>query len=265
MTTRPICIVVAMASELRHLIEAATVEREIRGGIWLERRLTVGGRPVVAVLSGIGLINAAAATERLIDAHNPAAVLNFGCAGAHRREIMPGDVVIGDRVVLHSAVHVLAGGDEHYKGFGYAFAGEEIKADELPCDPTLVAIARSATENWVPDPWPPALGWPATVDYRDPVTGVGAVASADVWTQSQARLDVLHGRHGSLCEDMEAAAVAQVCALHGVPFLTIKDISNNEYHAATDLLGGADDFPMSEVGKRAAALTLRVLEAVADL
>jgi hypothetical protein len=48
-----------------------------------------------------------------------------------------------------------------------------------------------------------------------------------------------------------------------VPFLTIKDISNNEYHAPTDLLGGSADFPLAEVGKRAAALTLRVLEAMA--
>ncbi|MGH2531845.1 MAG: 5'-methylthioadenosine/S-adenosylhomocysteine nucleosidase [Thermomicrobiales bacterium] len=252
MAHQPIGIVVAMESELRHLLAAAPVERGGRGGIWLERWLTVGDRPIVAVLCGIGLINAAAATERLIDAHHPAAVLNFGCAGAHRRDIMPGDVVIGDRVVHHSAVHLLASGDE-------------IKAAELPCDPKLVATARSVADTWAPEPWPRALGWPAAVAYRDPIIHAGAVASADVWTRSRARLDVLHGRHNSLCEDMEAAAVAQVCARHGVPFLTIKDISNNEYHVATDLLGGGDDFPMEEVGKRAAALALRVLASMAGI
>ena len=62
---------------------------------------------------------------------------------------------------------------------------------------------------------------------------------------------------------MEAAAIAQVCARHGVPFLSIKDISNNEFHAASDLTGGFTDFPTAEVGKRAAMLTLRLVERLA--
>lgn len=256
---RPIGVVVAMESELRHLLEAAPVAREEHDGIWLDRWLAVNGRPVVVVLCGIGLINAAAATERLLLAHQPRAVLNFGCAGAHRRDIMPGDVVIGARVVHHSAVHVLADGDESYKGFRYEVAGEQIKADELPCDAVLVELARSLAADWAPEPWPVPLGWPTGVDHRAPITHIGTVASADVWTQWQARLDVLHGRHDSLCEDMEAAAIAQVCALHDVPFLTIKDISNNEYHHAT-----TDFFVVvEEVGRRSAALTLRLLEALA--
>ncbi len=58
---------------------------------------------------------------------------------------------------------------------------------------------------------------------------------------------------------MEAAAIAQVCTLHQVPFLTIKDISNNEFHAVSDLTAFAD-FPTEEAGKRAATLLLRVVE-----
>ena len=63
---------------------------------------------------------------------------------------------------------------------------------------------------------------------------------------------------------MEAAAIAQVCALHAVPFLTIKDLSNNEFHAASDIAGGFTDFPTAEVGKRAAALVYRLLECLAS-
>ena len=59
---------------------------------------------------------------------------------------------------------------------------------------------------------------------------------------------------------MEAAAIAQVCARHRVPFLTIKDLSNNEFHAVSDIAGGFTDFPIEEVGKRAAALVLRLLD-----
>jgi adenosylhomocysteine nucleosidase len=250
-----------MEAELRHLL-AAGVEREVADSIWLDRHLTVAGVPLVAVCSGMGMVNAAAATERLIGAHRPRAVLNFGCSGAHRRDILPGDVVIGERSVHHAAVHILASGEELFVGGRYEVGGETMEAADLPSDPALLALAREAAAGWTPEPWPPAAGWPATVPYREPLVHAGAVASADVWTQAHARLDLLHQRHGTLCEDMEAAAIAQVCARHGVPFLTIKDISNNEYHAATDIAAGFTAFPTAEVGKRAAALLLRVVERV---
>ena len=104
---------------------------------------------------------------------------------------------------------------------------------ELTCTPALVQEAREVAADYVPVSWPHDLHWPVAVPYRKPLVHTGAIASADVWTQSPARLDLLHRRHGALCEDMEAAAVAQVCALHSVPFLTIKDISNNEFHTVT--------------------------------
>ncbi len=254
-STASVGVVVAMEEELRHLLARVTVEREIDDGVWHERHGAAGaaGVKLVMIRCGIGTISAAAATERLIHVHRPRAVLNFGCAGAHRRDILPGDVVVGERVVHHSAVHVLAGGEEHYHS----------GASEIAADPLLLALAREAAADFVPEPWPPEFGWPMAVPYRTPTVHTGPVASADVWTQHQARLDLLHDRHGSLCEDMEAAAVGQVCGLHGVPFLTIKDISNNEFHAATDITGDFAGFATAEVGKRAAALTLRVVERIA--
>jgi adenosylhomocysteine nucleosidase len=220
--------------------------------------------PVVAVQSGIGLINAAAGTERLINAYHPAAVLNFGCAGAHRRDIMPGDVIIGDRVVHHSALQILPTGEEQFKGSGEEIAGERLAWAELTTDIDLVATAIRAAKQFTSEPWPRDLGWPHAIPYRQPVVHVGTVASSDIWTQSHVRLDILHGRHNSLCEEEEAAAIAQICHLHDVPFLPIKDISNNEYHRATDLSEGFSEFPIDEVGKRAAALTIAVLRMLAE-
>lgn len=256
---RPVGIVVAMDAELQHLLLQVAVQEEARDGIWLDRHATVGGTRLVIVRCGIGMVAAAAATERLIGAHQPRALLNYGCAGAHRRDLLHGDVVVGERVVHHSAVHILASGEEHFSGFGYEIGGERVETADLLSDPGLVALAREAIPGFAPDPWPPDLGWPAGVPHRGPRVHVGAVASADVWTQAETRLDLLHARHGSLCEDMEAAAIAQVSTMHGVPFLTIKDISNNEFHAATDLVGGFADLPTAEIGRRAAALTLRVI------
>ena len=259
----PVAVLVAMEAELRHLLADLGVTRDEMDGIWHERWTMVGEVPVVAVMCGMGMVSAAAATEHVIDAHRPRAVLNYGCAGAHRRDILPGDVILGERVVHHSSVHILATGDEYYRGLGYVVGGEKVKASELACDPALLAAARDVLAGFAPDPWPRDLPWPAGVPYRDARVHTGVVASADAWTQWPERLDLLHARHQSLCEDMEAAAIAQVCAMHGVPYLTIKDISNNEFHAATDIVGGFTEFPVAEIGRRGAALTLRVLQRIA--
>jgi adenosylhomocysteine nucleosidase len=256
----PIAIVVAMDSELVHLYKLATVEHEEKDGVWLDRFATIGGLPVVMTKCGIGLIAAAAATERVIDRHRPRAVLNFGCAGAHRRDIMPGDLIIGDRVVHHSKMHILATGEEHYTGFGYFVGDEKVESAEITSDPKWLLAASEAAKKYVPDDWAVAVGWPSEVPHRSPLVYTGAVASADIWTQELERLDLLHSRHTSLCEDMEAAAIGQVATLHGVPFFTVKDISNNEYHRATDIAGDMEVFPFDEAGRRAAKLLYATIE-----
>jgi nucleoside phosphorylase len=60
---------------------------------------------------------------------------------------------------------------------------------------------------------------------------------------------------------MEAAAIAQVCASHGVPFLAVKDVSNNELlkNAATESGRSMVDQIGAEIGRRAGALTLAIL------
>lgn len=251
-------LIVAMEAELVHLRRSFGDGDDVSSDVFPAMRLRIQGQQVVAVRSGMGLINAAAATEWLIGRFSPTVVLNYGCSGAHRAEIMPGDLVIGDRVVHHSAMHVLPDGRERYRGFGYEVAGERMVANELASAPDLVALAESVAVQTQIASWPEELTWPAGVPRRPPAVHVGPVASADIWTQSTARLSVLHARHGTLCEDMEAAAIAQICAAHGLPFLTIKDISNNEYHNASDL-ERFSDFPTAEVGKRAAALMAAVI------
>lgn len=256
-------VVVAMEAELRHLLERVGVARETLNGPWRDRHLVVDGLPVVALCSGMGMVNAAAGTEHLIASYQPWALLNFGCSGAHTREIAPGDVVIAEATVHHAAMHIQPDGSEHFVGARYEVGGETMSAAEFAADPALLTLANDASAEATLEPWPQERGWPAALPYRAPIVHHGVVASADTWTQAIDRLDRLHERHRSLCEEMEAAAIAHVCARHMVPFLAIKDISNNEFHAASDIVGGFSDFPIEEVGKRAAAITVGVLQRLA--
>ena len=61
---------------------------------------------------------------------------------------------------------------------------------------------------------------------------------------------------------MEAAAIAHVVFRHHVPFMTVKDISNNEFHTLTDLEGDISVLPAEEIGRRAADLLLRTIERI---
>jgi adenosylhomocysteine nucleosidase len=249
-----VAVVCAMESEAVHLRNRLTKAEELPLSRWRRTRGRLGDAQVDVIVCGIGLINAAAATATLCALERPDAILNYGCSGAHREDIQPGDVVLADRVVHVSSLVVLPDGARRYTGFQYTLDGKKVLADSIPAAPTLLAQAQAAADGIDLPPWP---GSDAA-----PTIHTGIVGSADIWTQHTDSIRDLHTVHGSLCEEMEAAAIAQVSAIHGIPFLAIKDISNNELREATDLSISAElglAHAEAEVGKRAALVVERVI------
>jgi adenosylhomocysteine nucleosidase len=190
----------------------------------LRRAVADLGWPLELVVSGMGMQPAAAATRELIAQYRPRAVLNYGCAGAHRVDLAIGDIVVGTEAVAYG----------------------EPETPVAPSDPDLLTVAREVA-----------------AEHERVV--FGTVASADAWNRAPETIGALAARHGSLCEDMEAAAIGLVCAAHRVPFLTIKDISNNELVRQT-LSGEAmlREIGLEEIARRAAEFTLRLLQALAQ-
>jgi adenosylhomocysteine nucleosidase len=247
----PIAVICALDWELAHL------------------RAELASQPadVVLVVSGMGMVSAAAAAQDTIVRHAPRAVVNYGCAGAHRMELMLGDLVVAEHVVAYDNYRETPEGQLEYHGMYYFEGGQQHRVQVLECDATLVKQARRVAEALGDghEPWPPELGWPASVAHRSPRVHYGTVASADRWNRSPASIAALVARHDTLCEDMEAAAVGLVCASQRVPFLTIKDISNNELLRATQS-GAAllDEIGAGQVARRAAAFTLAVIRALSS-
>lgn len=256
-----IVVMVAMEAELVHLRRHATSAAPRRIALWDAYDLVIAGKPILAVRSGIGMLNAAASTERVIAEVAPTRILNFGCAGAHRRDIMPGDIVIGAQTVNVGAVNILRDGREAHFGRGKENSGERIFPAIIDADPGLLATATHVAQHLTIPPWPESLSWPSSVSRRAPHVHVGPIASSEIWTQNLDRLDVLHGRYGTLSEDNESGGFAHVAYIHAIPYLSIKDISNNEYHVQSDL-AGYSDFPIAEVGKRAAGLVAALIAAL---
>jgi len=226
---------------------------------------TLAGQRVRLIVSNIGLSHAAACTSAALlvrdgtddvrrnGSERAAAIFNVGCAGAHDETLCPGDVVVCSGSTLLDARKVLPDGCVKPAGFRRTLEWE--KARVMPCHEGLVKLALGAGKE---------IGsklpcWPGARLDQHPAVVSGIVGSSDTWTQSNERIRELARTHGTVCEEMEAASIACTIALLAphVPFLAIKDISNNELLTSTNPDDGLDGV-LAETGKRAAL----VLEAL---
>ena len=257
----PVGIVVPMEEEFlpwRSLVP--DLEKVAGCGPWELFEGYAGSQPVAIVVSDCGPVNAAAALERLIVRFAPALVLSGGSAGAHDPELLPGDVVVGSRYRIlfppsHQEERRRLG--RHPKGFRFRRDGERRHAELLEAPPDLLAraVATGEEELGLLGPWT-GPGWPAGIEHRPGRLRAGLIGSADTWTTREEELRELRASYGSLCEDMESAYLAQLSALHGIPFLSVRTMSNNE------LLGPLAPHDTAEAisaaGRRSARVLVRI-------
>jgi adenosylhomocysteine nucleosidase len=257
----PIAVICALEEELRHLRDALPPGQEEWRANRCAWRTELDGLPILLAVCGMGMLTAAAVTESVIGQYQPSAVLNFGCTGAHRADLMPGDIVVGERVVAYDNIREQPDGAQRYVGMRYLRLGVTERANALPASEHLLERATRAIVQLAGhhEPWPPALGWPTTVAHRSPQAILGTVGSADRWNRTPESIGALVALHGTHCEDMEAGAIALTCASHDVPFLSVKDISNNELHQKTESGPSFLEQFGPQLGRRAGALTLAIL------
>lgn len=265
---RPIAVICAMDWELAHLVrllpEAASEDWHAGYRAYVGR---LGDQPLVLAACGMGMVSAAAGTQYVTGHYAPRAVLNYGCAGAHRLDLLPGDVVVATDLVAYDNIRETPQGERQYRGMSYLESGEQRRIDSVLVDPDLMSAARRCAAAFVDrhEPWPVQLGWPNGVPHRSPRVAFGTVLSADRWNRSPETIAGLVARHGSLCEDMEAAAIGLVCASQHTPFISIKDISNNELLLSTvDGHAMLTELGADQVARRAAAFTLAVTRAFVE-
>jgi adenosylhomocysteine nucleosidase len=175
---RPLAVICALEGELIHLNAALGPGREewhAGRSVW---RTTMEEAPVILACCGIGMLSAAAVTEAVIGRYAPGAVLNYGCAGAHRADLLPGDLVIGSRTIAYDSVTMNPDGTEGNVRMYYLRAGVQHRVPHLSAAPHLVALANHAAREWEGqyDAWPLTAGWPSSVPHRRPRVFVGTVA-----------------------------------------------------------------------------------------
>lgn len=256
-SVQPVAIVVPMEGEFAPYRPLLPDLRRVEGDSpWEIYIAEAGGRPVLLLISGPGPVNAAAATERLIARYDPLAVLHGGSAGAHSPELLPGDVVLGSRYVIATSRQLRAARAARGLPASLIRFRRDGRHQTLPhVDADLDLLERAqrvaARVEAQLGPWQ-GPGWPATLPRRPGRVVSGVVASADAWTVDPDEIAALREDFGAECEDMESAYVAQVCELHGLPFLAVRAISDNE--AACALTPDDVVVAIAAAGERAALI-----------
>ena len=159
--------------------------------------LETAGHTLLAMLSGYGEIDAAAATQLLITWGGCEVILNFGVTGALDPALRVKDLFVVRRV-CHYDYDVSP--IDPVRKHQYA----EFPDEFIPLDDGLIALARRAMPELMET----------------------SVASGDRFVEDKEEKRALAALGCQLC-DMEIAAIARICALNGVRCLSVKCISDS--------------------------------------
>ncbi|MBD3304771.1 5'-methylthioadenosine/S-adenosylhomocysteine nucleosidase [candidate division KSB3 bacterium] len=169
------------------------------------------GKTLTLVLSGIGKVHAAAAAQSVITHYAPDAVFSCGTAGSLDDQYQIGDIVVGQQTVQHDYGFVLP---ETFLPFTFRLLTKTKTPKflkEFPADETLLNAAHQRESQWTPR---------SQVFYSTIVTGDQVIFSS-------AKRQALAQQFHATAVDMESAAIAQVCLLNHIPFLSIRGISDH--------------------------------------
>ena len=191
-------IIFAMKEELDELLNIVKKENEYKIFDLDFYECTYNEKRLVLVESGVGKVNAARATQILIDNMEVDYIFNIGVAGSVNKDVKVMDIVIGDKLVQHD-FDITA--FNHEKGYIPNIGGKFVESD-----PYLLKIAS---------------------EIGDESTHTGVIASGDIFCTEEAMSSKIATKFGALCVEMEGASIAQVCYLSHIPFLVIRSISDS--------------------------------------
>ncbi len=192
----------ALDEEIDGIYAAMKDRRELKAGAFTVYSGKLYKEEILLCRCGIGKVNSAAATSAALSVIGGVnRVINTGVAGGIGKGIKRGDVVLGTRTVQYDFD---ATADGKRKGQIEGFDSEFFDGDTYMIEKMERALSA---EN---------------IPYHK-----GIIASGDKFIADNDVADGLNAEFGAISCEMESAAIAQVCALYGVPFLAMRAISDN--------------------------------------
>ena len=223
----------------------------------------IEGKPVVLLLSGISMVNAAMTTQFVLDHFTVKRIVFSGIAGGLNPDLEIGDVVVPDRWSEYleavfardtGAGYVLPEFVEHSQNnnFGMIFPQPVLiaRAPEDPeprnwfsVDPQLLALARTvAGDVQLSD----CTADKKCLGHRPKVVIGGTGVSGQAFVDNREFRDYARRAFDAEAVDMETAAVAHVAYANKVPFIAFRSLSDlaggdageNQIEAFKDLASG---------------------------
>lgn len=190
-------IIVAMGSEHELVSYLLTNKRVTTTANHTFTEGTIGKHHIILLQSGIGKVSAAVGTVELIRNYQPECIINSGIAGSLDQKVGVMDVVVAERTVYHDVDCFIDNPRGQIQGLPLYF-----EADSQ----LLKAATRLAVQQKV---------------------HVGLTCSGDQFISKYEDLQTIkkHFPEG-LAVDMESCAIAQVCYIYQVPFLSVRIISD---------------------------------------
>ncbi len=166
------------------------------------------GKSIAFTHCGVGKVNAAHSATLILENYETALLILFGIGGAYNTHAKIGDVAVSE--------------NENY--------GEEgvLTKNGWTSMETISPLLKKEKEYYNTFPLDLELSELAVKVAKD--QGFNTI-SGDFVTVSQVsgtkeRGEILKNRFNGICENMEGAAVAHICALYGVRMVEIRGISN---------------------------------------
>lgn len=194
-----IAIITAMQKELSLLLPLLEDRKniEIEGRSYYRGRMS--GHEIIAGQCGIGKVNSALNTLRLIRAEKPDMVINSGVAGGGAPAVFPLDVIIASDVAYHDV----------WCGPGTVYG----EADGFPLKMKPDEVFINACKGLMKDKH---------------TVKTGLICSGDKFIDSVEQINEIRGRFPDvLAVDMESASIAQTCISENTPFGIIRVISDS--------------------------------------
>ncbi len=198
-------IISALDEELQLFLDKADIGKSIVQSQITFHFGTLEGHAIVLLKCGVGKVNAAIATQLLIDRFGVDSIIFTGMAGGLVPYIKKQDIVISNFVVQY---------DVDLTAFGRR-PGEIPELSRLiEANPNLIKSARKAFDTYKSEK-----------SIKSNVI-VGTIACGDTFVSDSEKIQWLQTEFGAVAVEMEGGAVGQVCQMNNVPFVIIRIISD---------------------------------------
>jgi adenosylhomocysteine nucleosidase len=155
---------------------------------------------VVALYCGVCKVNAAIATQILIDKFNVTHIIVTGVAGAIDKTLNIGDTVISTEISYHDVDDGIL--TEYHPW---------MKSIYFKADSELLKLSKDIINKNI---------------FTQKIL-FGKIVTGEAFISDKGRDEII-SKYNPLCVDMETASIAHVCYVNKVPFIAIRSITDTE-------------------------------------